>query len=96
MLALGLEVKDYVKATFPDVPTTHWASSYIAALAKAGYLAGDTDGNFRPEDNISRAELAVVLNRIADVDDSEGVDIPDVDDNHWAYGYICSAVAKNK
>jgi len=95
-IALGLEVKSYVKADFPDVPRDHWASTYIAALTKAGYLAGDTNGNFRPEDNITRAELAVVLNRIAEVDDSEGVAIPDVKSDHWAYKYICSAVEKLK
>ncbi len=95
-LALGLEVKEYVKADFPDVATTHWASSYIAALAEKGYLAGDTAGNFRPEDNITRAELAVVLNRVAEIDNSDGVDIPDVDEDHWAYKYICSAVSKLK
>lgn len=95
-LALGLEVKSYVKADFPDVPSSHWASPYIAALTKKGYLAGDTDGNFRPEDNITRAELAVVLNRIAEIDSSEGVTIPDVSSSHWAYKYICSAVEKLK
>ncbi len=95
-LALGLEVKSYIKADFPDVPRDHWASPYIAALTAKGYLAGDTAGNFRPEDNITRAELAVVLNRIAEVDDSEGVTIPDVRSDHWAYKYICSAVEKLK
>lgn len=95
-LALGIEVKEYVKAKFPDVPTNHWASSYIAALTEKGYLAGDTAGNFRPEDNITRAELAVVLNRIAEVDESDSVTIADVKSDHWAYKYICSAVAKLK
>ena len=95
-LALGLQVKAYVKAKFPDVPTNHWASPYIAALTEKGYLTGDTDGNFRPEDNITRAELAVVLNRIAEVEESDGVTIPDVKSTHWAYSYICSAVEKLK
>ncbi len=95
-LALGLKVKTYVKAKFPDVPTNHWASPYIAALTEKGYLTGDTDGNFRPEDNITRAELAVVLNRIAEVEESDGVSIPDVKSTHWAYSYICSAVEKLK
>ena len=96
-LALGLDtenVKVAASKRFGDVPASHWAYGYIYAMAKAGYLKGD-NGNFRPEDNISRAELVTVLNRIADIEDGSGVRIADVDKNHWAYGYICAAVYRS-
>ena len=96
-LALGLDtenVKVAASKRFGDVPASHWAYGYIYAMTKAGYLKGD-NGNFRPEDNISRAELVTVLNRIADIEDGSGVRIADVDKNHWAYGYICAAVYRS-
>ena len=95
-LAVGIEVDPEATVQFKDVAETHWAYPYIAALTDAGYLAGDTDGNFRPEDNITRAELAVVINRIADVENGDGVEISDVKKSHWAYGYICGAVQRKK
>ncbi len=93
-LATGLPIDEDAELGFKDVAKTHWAYAYIAALTEAGYLAGDTDGNFRPEDNITRAELVVVINRIADVENGDGVEINDVKSNHWAYGYICGAVQR--
>ena len=95
-IALGLKIDMKADVSFPDVSINHWAYPYITALAEEGYLAGDTDGNFRPEDNITRAELCVVLNRIADIELTEGVDISDVNKDHWAYNYICSAVQESK
>ena len=95
-LATGIEVDPDATVQFKDVSPEHWAYAYIAALTDAGYLAGDTDGNFRPEDNITRAELAVVLNRVAGVENGEGTVIDDVPTTHWAYGYICGAVTRKK
>lgn len=95
-LALGLDTENVTVSAakrFGDVPTSHWAYDYIYAMTKAGYLLGD-NGNFRPEDYISRAELVTVLNRIADIERSSGVRINDVSSKHWAYGYICAAVSK--
>lgn len=92
VLALGMETSKKDTVQFKDVSVTHWAYKYIAALTKAGYLKGDIDGNFRPDDPVSRAELVTLLNRIADIDTAKGVTISDVATTHWAYGYICAAV----
>ena len=35
----------------------------ILALTKRGVFKGDENGNFRPKETISRAEIAVVLQR---------------------------------
>ena len=97
-LAMGLDTEKVTVAAskrFGDVPATHWAYNYIYAMTKEGYLKGD-NGNFRPEDNITRAELVTVLNRIASIEDGSGVRIADVDKNHWAYGYICAAVYRSR
>ncbi len=95
-LALGLKIDYKSDVSFPDVSINHWAYPYITALADEGYITGDTEGNFRPEDNITRAELCVVLNRIAEIELTDGVEISDVNKDHWAYNYICSAVQESK
>jgi len=47
--------------TFSDVPSSHWAYSYIEAIAKAGLTSGYPDGTYRPENRVTRAEMAVFL-----------------------------------
>ncbi|MEX0271053.1 family 10 glycosylhydrolase [Leptolyngbyaceae cyanobacterium UHCC 1019] len=47
-------------AKFPDIQT-HWARSFIEALAQRGIVRGFPDGSFRPEQAVSRAEFAIVL-----------------------------------
>lgn len=97
-LALGLDTKNVIVASskrFNDVSVKHWAYGYIYAMSKEGYLKGD-NGRFRPDDNITRAELVTVLNRVAGVKNGSGVRIADVDSSHWAYGYICGAVYRSR
>ncbi len=48
---------------FADV-SGHWAEADIVAAEKAGVLKGDPDGKFRPDGLVTRAELAVVINRL--------------------------------
>ncbi len=93
-LALGLNTATPAAGKYSDVTASHWAYKYIGALTEAGYLKGDTDGRFRPEDNITRAELAALLNRVAEIEESDGVTIADTPKGHWAYGMICAAVRK--
>ena len=92
VLALGLDLEDAGTVAFADVKKEHWAYDYIALLTKAEYLKGDTEGNFRPEDSLTRAELITVLNRVAGVDSTGGVILADVPASHWAYAYVCGAV----
>lgn len=47
--------------TFNDVPTWHWAFRQIEALAKSGITSGCGGGNFCPDMNVTRAQMAVFL-----------------------------------
>lgn len=51
-------------ATFSDVPNDYWASKEIAKAAKLGWIKGYTDGTFRPTNNITRAEVMTLVNRV--------------------------------
>ncbi len=60
--ALGLpEAPD--AATFSDVPAGAWYAGVVGAAAKAGVVTGMGDGTFRPNDRISREQMAVMVAR---------------------------------
>jgi parallel beta-helix repeat protein len=40
----------------------HWAERYITALAQRGIIKGFNDGKFRPEDPVTRAQFAAIVN----------------------------------
>ena len=50
-------------ATFADVPTTHTYFRAIEALASSGITGGCGNGNFCPNKNVSRGEMAAFLAR---------------------------------
>ncbi|MFD0714360.1 DNRLRE domain-containing protein [Paenibacillus sp. GCM10027626] len=41
----------------------NWAADAVAAAAQAGWITGYSDGSFRPQEGITRVELAAVLAR---------------------------------
>ena len=51
---------------FSDVPNNHWAVKYINSAAARGWINGYPDGTFKPEANITRAEVVTLVNRILD------------------------------
>ncbi len=53
-------------ARFVDVPTSHWAYKYIATATSAGWISGYTDGTFKPDQAITRAEAMIIMNRVLD------------------------------
>ena len=55
-------------SNIPDVTADTLHVDYIYQLYNAGILTGDSTGAFHPDDNISRAEAAAILNRVALVD----------------------------
>ena len=48
---------------FPDVKGTEWYARYLAAAVEFGLIEGDGNGNFRPDDSITRAETCTIVNR---------------------------------
>lgn len=85
--------------TFTDVPSTHWAYSYIQNVAAQGWVSGYPDGSFRPNSPITRAEAFAMINnmlgRSADKSllDSQGkvLRFLDLPFDHWAYYHIMEA-----
>nr|QOY38495.1 S-layer homology domain-containing protein [Anaerobacillus isosaccharinicus] len=52
------------KGPFPDVPKNHWASEAIETVKEAGIMNGFADGTFKPNEPVTRAQLATVVANI--------------------------------
>lgn len=75
---------------FTDI-TNHWAAPSITVLVQKGIVKGYTDGTFRPNDGVTRAELVTMMNRLLQRGPLTGVAAPtwkDVPSTHWAYAQI--------
>lgn len=59
----GIEKTD-IDNPFLDVLESHWAYDEILALADSGLMEGYPDKTFKPESNISRAEVMTVINKL--------------------------------
>ncbi len=71
---------------FPDT-YTHWARDYIEFLAERGVISGYEDGTFRPDDNITKAEILMMAARA--VKESKGeFEMPFTDVPDWLSPYV--------
>jgi hypothetical protein len=62
--SLRLSTVNITKQTFTDVNNKHWAYKFIEAVSKSGFMSG-YKGKYRPNDKITRQEMAVVVMRIS-------------------------------
>lgn len=81
--------RDYGE-TFPDVPAGRWYTNYIAYAKSRGVVNGYPDGNFRPDDEITRAEAAKVLAYGAGLKLNGLSQFPDVPDGKWYSGSVAA------
>lgn len=78
---------------FSDVDPDAWYAKAVSELAGLGYLKGGTDGKFRPNAPITRAEMAALLVRFAEGEADAAASFSDVPATHWAYDAINTAAA---
>ncbi len=86
------------KSTFKDIDRNSWYADYVGYLEKYDIINGYTDGTFRPEANVTRAEFVTMAVRYYAVFNEVKktgytVKYTDVSANYWAYNDI--AFAKN-
>lgn len=85
------------KSSFTDVSAKEWYNSYISYLEKYDIINGYSDGSFRPDEQITRAEFVAMCTRFYqmfdNVSSSKKNIFNDVENSHWASGYIYAAVA---
>ncbi|MBN1258185.1 S-layer homology domain-containing protein, partial [Candidatus Peregrinibacteria bacterium] len=83
-----------IARAFTDVPTDAWYAGYVQQLVDDGVF--DAGTNFRPNDNLNRAELVKIV--VTAIDGLSGYEAPatptfdDVAANAWYYDYVEAAV----
>jgi len=65
MIVSAFSSPSQAPASFRDVSPDFWAAPYIAQAQAKGWVNGYPDGNFGPQENVTRAQVLAVLVRIA-------------------------------
>ncbi|TLS53524.1 N-acetylmuramoyl-L-alanine amidase [Paenibacillus antri] len=84
-------VPEETTPSFGDLPDWHWSYAVMKEAAKSGILRGYPDGTIRPDAPVSRAEVAVVLDRLIGASQAGGSpssSFKDVTSKNWAYSSI--------
>ncbi|WP_151732810.1 amidase family protein [Paenibacillus tengchongensis] len=89
---MGVEGQE---SKFTDVSSTHWANKFIGAAAGLGLMNGYSDGSFRPEEKISRSELAALITRAFKLTGTGTASFTDVKKNAWYYDSIDALASTN-
>ena len=90
MVGEGVEAK----YGFNDL-ANHWAEQEIIDLAKKNIINGYANGDFKPENKITRSEFVKIVTSAFNVENNN-LEIPFKDvKGHWAEEYIAKAFGKN-
>ena len=77
-----------IQGQFSDVPVNHWANGYINYAASLNFVNGYPDGTFRPDSNITYAEIIKIMVMV-------NGDVPNVTGYtgaYWSTPYITKAI----
>ena len=81
-------------ASYADVTSKHNEEA-ISVMQAVGVMVGDTNGNFNPDQKVTRGEMAVVMANLLNlkVEDFVGAKIPFTDVPEWAVPYVAACYA---
>ena len=80
---------------FRDVGADQKASGYIASAVEAGIIQGFLDDTYRPDDTVTRGQMAIFLSRAFKLTEEADVPFRDVSSSVNSYVYIKRIVAEN-
>ncbi|MBT2689207.1 S-layer homology domain-containing protein [Bacillus sp. ISL-47] len=76
-------------SSYSDVSSSHWAYKYIMAATEKNYFGGYDGNKFKPDEPISRAEIAALFVRVFKLQNNgQTASYSDLDAEHWAYDAI--------
>ena len=89
MMAVGTSA-----ASYADVDSADNVEA-IEVMKAVSVMVGDENGNFNPDKNVTRAEMAVVMANLLDlqVEDFVGASIPFTDVPQWAHSFVAACYA---
>ncbi|WP_185602350.1 S-layer homology domain-containing protein [Paenibacillus sp. 598K] len=83
ILARTVAVGTGAEANFSDLQSTHWAYDEIQQVIQSGLMKGYPDGQFKPDQRMTRAELAAIAFALKDLSAAAGYSYTDTQ-HHWA------------
>ncbi|QUG40770.1 S-layer homology domain-containing protein [Psychrobacillus sp. INOP01] len=96
-VSVGIEVKSNVSSKFTDILSTNPYITEINYLTSKGYINGYEDGTFKPNNNITRANAAVLISRVKglNLDKITDPNFKDVPKTHPYYKEIAAIANLN-
>jgi hypothetical protein len=96
-LTLGLDTENAAELDYKDVSKSAWYYKPLAALVEAGYMSGYTDGTIRPNDTLTRAQMAKIISLSFqyDIKSKVTLNFKDVPKDKWHAPYIQALVENN-
>ncbi len=95
LVALDYEIAEppLSENPFSDVDASAWYAPYVAEAKEAGITSGYSDGTFKPDRPIQRAEALKMLFLAANIEvEAEGSsEFPDIAESDWFFGYVKKA-----
>ncbi len=86
-------------ATYTDIPADSDYYEAVETLSKLEIVEGYEDGEFKAEQNVTRAEMTALIARLLGIGETAANKIPtefaDVPEAHWASGYVAWANSSN-
>lgn len=94
LLVQKMDVGKSYPSKFKDVDSSKWYANAIGYMEQYGIITGYSDGTFRPNVTITRAEFAAVASRFDKLITGAPVSFTDVKRDYWARDYISFAATK--
>ena len=60
-LAASMTASAFAASNFSDVPSNHWATSYINKMSEGGLIKGYGNGKYGPEDKLTIGQMAKLI-----------------------------------
>jgi hypothetical protein len=89
MIGRALELNGQQRATvFSDVGADQKASGYIASAVNAGIIQGYPDGTYRPNETVTRGQMAIFLSRAFNLTEEAATPFKDISPSMASYLHI--------
>ena len=94
VMLLGMMVVGTGAASYADVDSADNVEA-IEVIKAIGVMTGDTNGNFNPDQKVTRGEMAVVMTNMLglDVNDYAGTNLTFTDVPDWGKGFVAACLA---
>ncbi|MDO5725327.1 MAG: S-layer homology domain-containing protein [Tissierellia bacterium] len=70
----------------------HWSNNYVQVVTDSNIMNGYTDGTFKPNNNITRAEFYRIINQLAELKKTYTVTFQDVKKSDWFYNEVAKGI----